>query len=41
MCDPDWRDTEDEIRRRSRDVSPFTFAERVLAQVGIRLALGR
>ena len=37
MCVPDWRERRQVMFKLEREKPPFTFAERVLAQVGITL----
>jgi len=37
MCIPDWRERDERLRQLNREQPPFTFAERILAQVGLVL----
>jgi hypothetical protein len=41
MCVPDWRERRELQRRLEREKPTFTFAERILAQVGLGIALLR
>jgi hypothetical protein len=41
MCVPDWRERRELQRKLEREKPTFTFAERVLAQVGIGITLLR
>lgn len=37
LCVPDWRERDEKMRQLDREKPTFTFAERVLAQVGLVL----
>ena len=41
MCIPDWRDRDEKLRQLARDRPTFSLADRLLAQVGLVLRLGR
>ena len=41
MCVPDWRERRELQHKLARVVPTFTFAERILAQVGIEIVLLR